>query len=65
MTLTLPLADLLGAAEPTISLGVSLAVSDADARGKQETLMKHSGTLMSWTEYPPSIDEYRRHGAME
>ncbi|MBZ4407180.1 hypothetical protein K8640_03080 [Myxococcus sp. XM-1-1-1] len=65
MTLTLPLADLLGAAEPNISLGVSLAVSDADARGKQETLMKHSGTLMFWTEYPPSIDEYRRHGAME
>ncbi|MFY1825010.1 hypothetical protein ACN47A_03790 [Myxococcus fulvus] len=64
MTLTLPLSD-LGVAEPSSSLGLSLAVSDADARGKQETLMKHSGSLMFWTEYPPSIAEYRLHGSMD
>ncbi|GEN08188.1 hypothetical protein SAMN05443572_106387 [Myxococcus fulvus] len=64
MTLSLPLAG-LGVTEPRSSLGFSLAVSDADARGKQETLMTHSGSLMFWTEYPPSIDEYRRHGSMD
>ncbi|MCP3057354.1 hypothetical protein LXT21_01030 [Myxococcus sp. K38C18041901] len=64
MTLTLPLSD-LGVEASRVSFGFSLAVSDADTRGKQETLMTHSGALMFWTEYPPSIDEYRRHGSRD
>ncbi|QSQ24321.1 hypothetical protein JY651_04960 [Pyxidicoccus parkwayensis] len=40
---------------------VSVQVSDADARGQQETLMGHEAGLDFWTEYPPSIDEYQRH----
>ncbi|WP_338864564.1 hypothetical protein [Myxococcus stipitatus] len=64
MTLTLPLVD-LGVEKPNSSLGLQLAVSDADARGKQETMMGHEGVLMFWTEYPPSIAEYRLHGGMD
>lgn len=64
MTLTLPLVD-LGVEKANTALGLQLAVSDADARGKQETMMSHEGVLMFWTEYPPSIAEYRLHGAMD
>lgn len=58
VTLTLPLAD-LGMEKAPVASGFSLAVSDADARDKQETLMGHDGELRFWTEYPPSIAEYR------
>ncbi|MFY2563098.1 hypothetical protein ACN469_36220 [Corallococcus terminator] len=64
MTLTLSLAD-LGVSEPLRTLGVEVAVSDADARGKQETLMKHDGVLHFWEEYPPSVAEYDGHAPME
>ncbi|WP_174462748.1 hypothetical protein [Myxococcus sp. CA056] len=59
VTLTLPLAE-LGVSEPLVAASFSLAVSDADAQGKQETVMGHDGMLRFWTEYPPSIVEYRR-----
>ncbi|MFY2562834.1 hypothetical protein ACN469_34895 [Corallococcus terminator] len=62
VTLTLPLAD-LNVEKSRGASAFSLAVSDADARGKQETLMGHDGTLRFWTEYPPSITEYRRSGS--
>ncbi|WP_141617290.1 hypothetical protein [Myxococcus sp. AB036A] len=58
VTLAIPVAD-LGIEESFVPSNFSLAVSDSDARGKQETLMGHDGTLRFWTEYPPSITEYR------
>ncbi|WP_163868865.1 hypothetical protein [Myxococcus eversor] len=58
VSLTLPLAA-LGVEKSARASYFSLAVSDADARGKQETLMGHDGELRFWTEYPPSIAEYR------
>ncbi|MFP2911772.1 hypothetical protein ACLESD_43470 [Pyxidicoccus sp. 3LFB2] len=44
--------------KPLVAAQLTLRVSDADARGKQETLMGHDAWLRFWTEYPPSIDEY-------
>lgn len=57
--LTLPLAFLEVEKSPA-SAPFSVAVSDADERGKQETLMGHQGTLRFWTEYPPTHEEYLR-----
>lgn len=57
--LTLPLA-FLGVEKAPASAPFSVAVSDADERGKQETLMGHQGTLRFWTEYPPTHEEYLR-----
>ena|GEM_PF-4847315 len=37
-----------------------LSVFDADAAGKQETLMGHVGSLYFWSEYPPGHEEYER-----
>lgn len=56
--LTLSLA-LLEELKPLVSARVTVEASDTDARGRQETLMGHKGTLRFWTEFPPSIDEHR------
>ncbi|MFY2562924.1 hypothetical protein ACN469_35350 [Corallococcus terminator] len=58
--LTLPVEVSEGQESPRTA-HVSVMVSDADARKRQETLMGHSGTLHFWKEYPPTIDEYRTH----
>ncbi|MCP3057355.1 hypothetical protein LXT21_01035 [Myxococcus sp. K38C18041901] len=57
VTLVLPWAD-LGLTNPVTRVGFVMAVSDADARGKQETLMEQLGGLNLWSEYPPTILEY-------
>ncbi len=44
---------------PLVSAPLTLVVSDVDEGGKQETLMGHEGLLRFWTQYPPSMDEYR------
>ncbi|SEU22280.1 hypothetical protein SAMN05443572_106386 [Myxococcus fulvus] len=59
VTLVLPWAD-LGMTEPLTAVGFVMAVSDADVRGKQETLMEQAGGLNLWSEYPPTILEYSR-----
>ncbi|MFY1825011.1 hypothetical protein ACN47A_03795 [Myxococcus fulvus] len=57
VTLVLPLAA-LGMTKPLTGVGFVMAVSDADVRGKQETLMEQPGGLNLWSEYPPTILEY-------
>lgn len=44
--------------EPLIAVRLGVEVSDADARGRQETLMGNRGSLRFWSEYPPTLDEY-------
>ncbi|WP_043321200.1 sugar-binding protein [Corallococcus coralloides] len=57
--LRLPLTAVRAPQSP-LRTGLSVFVSDADQAGKQETLMGHQGTLYFWSEYPPSVEEYRR-----
>ncbi|ATB33188.1 hypothetical protein [Melittangium boletus] len=57
--LALPVFAIQGPSSPLVS-GLSVFVSDADAAGKQETLMGHVGRLFFWSEYPPSHEEYER-----
>jgi hypothetical protein len=55
---TLPLS-VLQELKPLVSAQLTVMASDTDSSGKQETLMGHEALLRFWTEWPPSIDEYR------
>ncbi|WP_071900899.1 hypothetical protein [Cystobacter ferrugineus] len=55
---TLPL-DVLQESKPLVGAMLTVMASDADAGRKQESLMGHEALLRFWTEWPPSLDEYR------
>jgi hypothetical protein len=52
-----PLREQLGPQPPFV---LGMMASDADEKGRQETLLGTRGSLRFWDEYPPTIEEYLR-----